>query len=207
MNTIEILIYYSKLKTVQDLVNNIDLVTDIVKDDVYKIAKSKQIYFADFDFTYGCAVEILRKQLSKIHLKGIKKFFLNCNNLENGLKWLISRILNNMRNIRTNPNFKLFVNLRISNFEYEVYEDNDDFERMIQILDIQKLDKSIIKKGLYKVWQEAIYDKDFDYIDFTELCEKYGFEADEVVGSHVSTQIQFKKCRSGNFSYQLELII
>ena len=78
---------------------------------------------------------------------------------------------------------------------------------MIQILDIQKLDKSIIKKGLYKVWQEAIYDKDFDYIDFTELCEKYGFEADEVVGSHVSTQIQFKKCRSGNFSYQLELII
>ena len=85
MNTIEILIYYSKLKTVQDLVNNIDLVTDIVKDDVYKIAKSKQVYFADFDFTYGCAVEIVRKQLSKIHLKGIKKFFLNCNNLENGL--------------------------------------------------------------------------------------------------------------------------
>ena len=40
MNAIEILINYSKLETVQNLVDNIDLVTDIIKDDVYKIAKS-----------------------------------------------------------------------------------------------------------------------------------------------------------------------
>mgnify|MGYP006316156589 FL=1 len=78
---------------------------------------------------------------------------------------------------------------------------------MIQILDIQKLDKSIIKKGLLKVWEEARYDKDFDYIDFTELCVKYGFDVDEVVGSHTSTQIQFKKQLVDNFKYQLELII
>lgn len=48
MNTIEILINYSKLRTVQNLVYNIDLVTDIIKDDVYKIAKSKRIYFLTF---------------------------------------------------------------------------------------------------------------------------------------------------------------
>lgn len=83
------------------------LLTD--QDDVFKIAKSKRIFFADFDFTYASAVEILRKQLLKIHLKGIKKFFLNCDNLENALKWLISRILNNMRNITTNPNFRYYV--------------------------------------------------------------------------------------------------
>ena len=70
-----------------------------------------------------------------------------------------------------------------------------------------KLDKSIIKKGLLKVWEEARYDKDFDYIDFTELCVKYGFDVDEVVGSHTSTQIQFKKQLIDNFKYQLELII
>lgn len=207
MNAIEILINYSKLKTVQDLVNNMDLVTDIVKDDVFKIAKSKRIFFADFDFAYGCAVEILRKQLLKTHLKGIKKFFLNCDNLENGLKWLVSRILNNMRNITTNPNFKLYINLKISNFEYEVFEEKDDFERIIQVLDIQKLDKTIIKEGLYKVWQEARYDEDFDFLDFTELCSKYGFEVDEVVGSHTSIQIQYKKNQIDKFNYQLELII
>ena len=192
MNAIEILINYSKLETVQNLVDNIDLVTDIIKDDVYKIAKSKRIYFYDFDFTYGCSVEIIKEQLLKKHLQGIQRFF-NFDNLENGLKWFISRILNNMRNITTNTNFKLFINLKISNFEYKVYADNDDFEKMIQILDIQKLDKLIIKKGLSKVWQEARYDKDFDYIDFTELCQKYGFEADDVVESHASTQIKFKK--------------
>ena len=205
MNAIEILINYSKLETVQNLVYNIDLVTDIIKDDVYKIAKSKWIYFYDFDFTYGCSVEIIKEQLLKKHLQGIQRFF-NFDNLENGLKWFISRILNNMRNITTNTNFKLFINLKISNFEYEVYADNDDFEKMIQILDIQKLDKLIIKKGLSKVWQEARYDKDFDYIDFTELCQKYGFEADDVVESHASTQIKFKKYQVGK-NYQLELII
>ena len=207
MNAIEILVNYSKLKTVQNLVDNIDLVTDIIKDDVYKIAKSKRIYIDDFDFTYVCSVEIIKKQLFKIHLKGIKKFFLNCDNLENALKWFMSRILNNMRNITTNPNYKLFINLKINNFEYEVSADNDDFEKMIQILDIQKLDKSIIKKGLCKVWKESKYDEDFDYIDFTELCEKYGFDSDEVVGSHTSTQIQFKKQLIDNYKYQLELII
>ena len=206
MNAIEILINYSKLETVQNLVDNIDLVTDIIKDDVYKIAKSKRIYFYDFDFTYGCSVEIIKEQLLKKHLQGIQRFF-NFDNLENGLKWFISRILNNMRNITTNTNFKLFINLKISNFEYEVYEKTDDFEKIIQILDIKKLDKTRIKKGLYKVWQEARYDKDFDYIDFTELCVKYGFDVDEVVGSHTSTQIQFKKQLIDNFKYQLELII
>ena len=205
MNAIEILINYSKLETVQNLVDNIDLVTDIIKDDVYKIAKSKRIYFYDFDFTYGCSVEIIKEHLLKKHLQGIQRFF-NFDNLENGLKWFISRILNNMRNITTNTNFKLFINLKISNFEYKVYADNDDFEKMIQILDIQKLDKLIIKKGLSKVWQEARYDKDFDYIDFTELCQKYGFEADDVVESHASTQIKFKKYQVGK-NYQLELII
>ena len=205
MNAIEILVNYSKLKTVQNLVDNIDLVTDIIKDDVYKIAKSKRIYFYDFDFTYGCSVEIIKEQLLKKHLQGIQRFF-NFDNLENGLKWFISRILNNMRNITTNTNFKLFINLKISNFEYEVYEKTDDFEKIIQILDIKKLDKTRIKKGLYKVWQEARYDKDFDYIDFTELCQKYGFEADDVVESHASTQIKFKKYQVGK-NYQLELII
>jgi hypothetical protein len=180
-------------------------VTDIIKDDVYKIAKSKRIYFYDFDFAYSCSVEIIKEQLLKKHLQGIQRFF-NFDNLENGLKWFISRILNNMRNITTNTNFKLFINLKISNFEYKVYADNDDFEKMIQILDIQKLDKLIIKKGLSKVWQEARYDKDFDYIDFTELCQKYGFEADDVVESHASTQIKFKKYQVGK-NYQLELII
>ncbi len=206
MNTIEILIYYSKLKTVQDLVNNIDLVTDIVKDDVYKIAKSKQIYFADFDFTYSTAVSVLNNQIKKKHLNGVKRFF-KLENIEDKLNWLISRILNNMLNLTTNPKYKLYFNPKKIDIYKGNYQENDDFERMIQILDIQKLDKSIIKEGLCRVWQEAIYDKDFDYIDFTDLCEKYGFEADKVVGSHASTQIQFKKCQAGKFNYQLELII
>ena len=100
-------------------------------------------------------------QIKKKHLNGVKRFF-KLENIEDKLNWLISRILNNMRNLTTNPKYKLYFNPKKIDIYKGNYKENDDFERMIQILDIQKLDKSIIKKGLYKVWQEAIYDKDFD---------------------------------------------
>ncbi len=206
MQLVEILSNSNKIKTVDDLLNHFDLVVELAREDILKIAKSKRLKFNDFDFAYSCSVEIIKKQLLKKHLQAIQRFF-NFDNLENALKWLISRILNNMRNITTNKNFKLFIDFKISNFEYEVYADNDDFEKMIQILDIQKLDKSIIKKGLCKVWKESKYDEDFDYVDFSELCTKYGFEPDKVVGSHASAQIQFKKQLIDNYKYQLELII
>ena len=206
MKEFEFLLMSKKINNVKDLIDNIEAIIDVLKEDILRISKSKKLHFYDFDFTYSTAVIVLNNQIKKKHLNGVKRFF-KLENIEDKLNWLISRILNNMLNLTTNPKYKLYFNPKKIDIYKGNYQENDDFERMIQILDIQKLDKSIIKKGLYKVWQEAIYDKDFDYIDFTELCEKYGFEADEVVGSHVSTQIQFKKCRSGNFSYQLELII
>ncbi len=205
MKEFEFLLMSKKINNVKDLIDNIEAIIDVLKEDILRISKSKKLHFYDFDFTYSTAVIVLNNQIKKKHLNGVKRFF-KLENIEDKLNWLISRILNNMRNLTTNPKYKLYFNPKKIDIYKGNYKENDDFERMIQILDIQKLDKSIIKKGLYKVWQEAIYDKDFDYIDFTELCEKYGFEADEVVGSHVSTQIQFKKCQAGNFN-QLELII
>lgn len=205
MKEFEFLLMSKKINNVKDLIDNIEAIIDVLKEDILRISKSKKLHFYDFDFTYSTAVIVLNNQIKKKHLNGVKRFF-KLENIEDKLNWLISRILNNMRNLTTNPKYKLYFNPKKIDIYKGNYKENDDFERMIQILDIQKLDKSIIKKGLYKVWQEAIYDKDFDYIDFTELCEKYGFEADEVVGSQVSTQIQFKKCQAGNFN-QLELII
>ncbi len=205
MKEFEFLLMSKKINNVKDLIDNIEAIIDVLKEDILRISKSKKLHFYDFDFTYSTAVIVLNNQIKKKHLNGVKRFF-KLENIEDKLNWLISRILNNMRNLTTNPKYKLYFNPKKIDIYKGNYKENDDFERMIQILDIQKLDKSIIKKGLYKVWQEAIYDKDFDYIDFTELCEKYGFEVDEVVGSHKSIQIQFKKCQTGNFN-QLELII
>ncbi|WP_198304190.1 hypothetical protein [Arcobacter vandammei] len=206
MKEFEFLLMSKKINNVKDLIDNIEAIIDVLKEDILRISKSKKLHFYDFDFTYSTAVSVLNNQIKKKHLNGVKRFF-KLENIEDKLNWLVSRILNNMRNLTTNPKYKLYFNPKKIDIYKGNYQDNDDFERMIQILDIQELDKSIIKEGLIKVWKEARYDEDFDFLDFTELCEKYGFEVDEVVGSHESVQIQFKKCRSGNFSYQLELII
>ncbi|UXC30433.1 hypothetical protein N3114_05300 [Aliarcobacter butzleri] len=54
----------------------------------------------------------------------------------------MSRILNNIRNITTNKNFKLFIDFKISNFEYEVYADNDDkLELGIEFEKVKKYQK------------------------------------------------------------------
>ena len=77
---------------------------------------------------------------------------------------------------------------------------------MINNLELQKLDKITIKNGLIKLWKESVYDKEFDYLDFVDLCNKFGFEADKVVVSDTFAQIKFKKYKVDKY-YQLELII
>ena len=91
--------------------------------------------------------------------------------------------------------------------DFQYNQGNNYLENEVLLFELERLDREIIKTGLKKVWDEAKYDEDFDYVDFSELCTKYGFDADEVVGSHTSTQIQFKKQLIDNFKYQLELII
>lgn len=67
-----ILSHCNKIKTIDDLLNLIDLILELAREDVYKIAKSKRIIFSDFDFTYNEAIEILKSQLQKSHLKGME---------------------------------------------------------------------------------------------------------------------------------------
>lgn len=206
MQLLDILKESKNIKNKNDLLKYLDSVLEIAKSDIYKMAKSKNIIFHDFDFTYSVAVEILKLQLLKKHLRGVNKF-LRCTNLENSTKWLISRMLNNMRNITTNEKYKLFCSPKLLTIDESFYYDNDDSEQIIKNFELEKLEKSVIKEGLVKVWIDAKYDEDFDYIDFSELCNKFGFKADEVVGSDTSTQIHFKKQLIDNYKYQLELII
>ena len=101
MQLIEILNHSNKIKTINDLLNHFDSIVEIARDDVYKIAKSKRLLFSDFDFAYADAVDMLRNQLQKSHLKGISRF-LKCGNITNAVSWLVERLLNKMRNITTN---------------------------------------------------------------------------------------------------------
>ena len=48
MKLIEIISHKNKIKTVDDLLNNFDAIIELARDDIYRIAKSKQIILAIF---------------------------------------------------------------------------------------------------------------------------------------------------------------
>ena len=191
MQLVEILSHSNKIKTLDDLLNHFDLVVDLARDDIYKIAKSKRLLFCDFDFAYGDAVEMLKSQLQKSHLKGISRF-LKCENIANAVSWLIERLLNNMRNITTNQKYKLYCAPSFGQL-HENIKSNDELEAVLELMELEKFDRDILKKGLQTIWKNSMFEEDFDYFDMEYLCKKFGFEVSEIVGTQAINLQKYKK--------------
>ena len=195
MKLIEIISHKNKIKTVDDLLNNFDAIVELARNDIYRIAKSKQLSFNDFDFTYGDAVEMLKSQLKKSHLKGISRF-LQCKNVANAVNWLIERLLNNMRNITTNRKYKLYCAPSFGQL-HENIKSNDELEAVLELIELEKFDKDTLKKGLQTICGNLIFEEDFDIEYF---CEKFGFEVSEIVDTQTINFQKYKKeqAESGN---------
>lgn len=204
MQLVEILSHSNKIKTVDDLLNNFDLIIELARDDIYKIAKSKRLLFSDFDFAYGDAVEMLRSQLQKSHLKGISRF-LQCENISNAVSWLIERLLNNMRNITTNQKYKLYCAPSFGQL-HENIKSNDEIEEVFELIELEKFDKDTIKKGLQTIWNNSILEEDFDYFDMEYLCKKFGFEVSQIVGTEAINFQKFKKEQTQSGHSQLMMV-
>lgn len=208
MQLIEILSNSNKIKSVDDLLNHFDLVVELAREDVLKIAKSKRLLFSDFDFAYGDAVEMLKSQLQKSHLKGISRF-LQCENISNAVSWLITRLLANMRNITTNPRYALFCAPSFGQL-HENIKSSDELENMLELLELERVNKFSKKekiKFLKEVWKDAKYD-DFDEEDMNYLCEKLDLTLDEVFDDKGDLcKLNLKKIQIEDGNYQLELII
>ena len=204
MQLVEILSHSNKIKTVDDLLNHFDLVVELARDDIYKIAKSKRLLFSDFDFAYSDAVEMLKSQLQKSHLKGISRF-LQCENIANAVSWLIERLLNNMRNITTNQKYKLYCAPSFGQL-HENIKSNDELEAMLELIELEKFDRDTIKKGLQTIWENSMFEEDFDYFDMEYLCKKFGFEVSEIVGTQAINLQKYKKEQTESGHSQLVFV-
>ena len=204
MQLVEILSHSNKIKTVDDLLNHFDLVVELARDDIYKIAKSKRLLFSDFDFVYADAVEMLKSQLQKSHLKGISRF-LKCENISNAVSWLIERLLNNMRNITTNQKYKLYCAPSFGQL-HENIKSNDELEAVLVLMELEKFDKDTIKKGLQTIWENSMFEEDFDYLDMEYLCKKFGFEASEIIGTQAINLQKYKKEQTQSGQVQLMMV-
>ena len=204
MQLVEILSHSNKIKTVDDLLNHFDLVVELARDDIYKIAKSKRLLFSDFDFAYGDAVEMLKGQLQKSHLKGISRF-LKCENISNAVSWLITRLLANMRNITTNPRYALFCAPSFGQL-HENIKSNDELENMLELMELEKFDRNTIKKGLQTIWDNSMLEEDFDYLDMEYLCKKFDLSIKDVFGTDDLVKLNLKKEQTESGHSQLVFV-
>ena len=103
-----------------------------------------------------------------------KRYFFDIENDSNFkiINKIISRITNNIKNYFS-PHRK--INYTQLNDYLHVKEDlYDTFEKIVQEIDLQKIDRETIKIALKKVWENSIGDN-FDLIDFEELSKQFGF--------------------------------
>lgn len=92
MTNIEILAGSDKFKKVEDIFLNFDLVVDILRDDVIKVLGKNGIISQDFDEYFFAACKIIESNLKKKqHLGGIQRL-LNCKDIEEGFKILLSKL-------------------------------------------------------------------------------------------------------------------
>lgn len=205
MQLVKILSYSNKIKTVDDLLNHFDLVIELARDDILKITKSKRLLFSDFDFTFGEAVKILNNQLKKKYLKGVKRFLLY-QNIENAIQWIITRVIANMRNIGTIDNrYKLYCTPSFGPLHNNITL-NNFYDELIELIELEKLDRNILKKGLQTLWKNSIYEDDFDYYDMEYLCNKYGIEITEIIETEAICLQKYKIEQAENSYFQLVIV-
>ena len=178
MQLYDILSCSNKFTTVNDLYIHIDLIIDLARDDVQKITHTQKKYFFDFDTVYFLASKVLKKQLRKTHLCGVRRFF-QCENIEQATHWLVSRLLNNMLNLN-NRAYLDYVDINI--YQNEVYENQFYFHSELDFDDLNKLSRNTIEGGLKKIYSDVLTDHEFDLVEFEELCFKYNFESIEIIG-------------------------
>ncbi len=172
MDTLTLISNSKKFKTTQDLYKNLDIIAELLKEDISNICEAKQIFFADFEASFKVALSQTKETLLKKNLKGVKKFF-GCTNLKESLKWFRNRLINNMKNANDTKRKFAFQPPIFSDFKDYNIITNYNLDDEIEIENLLKIDKVIIKQALRKVWESSKYDPDFNLQDLKDLCSKY----------------------------------
>lgn len=142
---------------------------------------------------------MLNSQLKKKHLRGVRKF-LKYKNIENAVNWIIGRLISNMRNITTNENYKLYFTPCFVQLDENI-ESDYSYEKDLELMQLEKFDKSTIRKGIQKIYDNLIFEENFYLEDVSYLCEKFGFVIDDILKNNIPKTFNFKKERqveSGN---------
>lgn len=116
-----------------------------------------------------------KNMISKLD-KWLKKGSLSkqANNLGNTITWLFDRHANSLKNL-SNMSYKLSLHPSfLSNLDDQEIIYTTDTHDDSALLEFLKFDKNEKIKILKKVWDDNLYDFDFNLHDMEDLCAKYG---------------------------------
>lgn len=185
---------FGKYPTSELVLSNLDAITESLRDEVFEISvaagKARNFYPRDFDDAYSAAIRVLEGSLAKNHLVGTKR--CKSSSAPAMVRWIRQRLISSVKNCLTNEKDKNFIpNFTKYTDSYATLNfDSADQIRQFEIeSDLLKIDREEIEKGLNFVWSKALTDLDFDWIDFVDLCEKYGFDANKISKSKSKAEI------------------
>lgn len=191
----------SKDNLMVELLNSDSWIYELMRDDAISLFLNTSGYINkkfSTDDLYTLGVDTTTRQISK------RCFFSEIENTELILRKIKSRIVNNIRNFFSPSRKTNYLN--INQYFFTIEEDSEAFEKILDEIDLKKIDIETIKVGLIRVWQDALTDTTFDIIDFEQLCEKFMFKPNELLGYDLYTIPAMAKESCNNGNYQLVLI-
>ncbi|MFA5501896.1 MAG: hypothetical protein WC253_04580 [Sulfurovaceae bacterium] len=186
----------SKVKSSNEIFENENIFTIILEfsrdaaKELFARQHHRRFLISRVDDVAYIVDQNMQKNKVKMHQKISKKY--KKKDVESTIAWLIDRWINTFVNLTTNPNYRDYFDFtNIVDYDDNlIFADEDNDDHFVE--DIEKFSKDEIKKALKVVWQDALFDSDFDAQDFSELCEKYNFSTFDILSYHLEEKIKIK---------------
>lgn len=170
--------------------DNAAVVADLLYDAIELFAIRTGIRTTRYADAYPLAAEMTIGSFAKPHLSGICRF--EQLPVEAALRWVKSRLLSNLKTVLTNPKSKYWLghaDREQAAAEHVMFGNVNQIKQFEIESDLGRIARDEMEKGLNLVWAEALTDHEFDWLDFVDLCEKYGFDANEISKSKSKGEI------------------
>ena len=189
MYAIDIIVNSKKYKTKQQIFENFEQIAWDIEEDLQKIFLKAGGFIGEHWIDFFCdSIVTNKKKLQKIKNKNTKKFWSEETSIKESLQIILGMLKSEIQNaMDASRGGKPLINViqlyNATQFE-EIKSGNDLAINNAEIeIDLERLDKEILKNGLKKMAQNMIFETDAE--DLLEqvkyLCEKYGFVYKEIV--------------------------
>ena len=189
MYAIDIIINSGQYKTKQQIFENFEQIAWDLEADLKKIVLKAGRFIGENWIDFFCdSLATNKKKLQKMKNKNTKKFWSEETTTKESLQIILGMLKSEIENaMDASRGGKPLINViqlyNATQFE-EIKSGNDLAINNAEIeIDLERLDKEILKNGLKKMAQNMIFETDAENLreDIEDLCKKYGFDFKEIV--------------------------